>query len=303
MWFKVGAFIMECPCRIGTEKIPKDIMTRFESEAHEYLLAVGGGNTSASKAKGQKYWGASAPILGNVDLTSGKKSSQRSSAQWALTDSEYESREYFNYLKQGGIYRVKGLPPKLMEGDSFFNNPFRMGGVYVLEILEKGVQDEFLQGLIDEFNKPVVISSKLFGNMTLERSYGWFEGRGNWLGETIDVDISCEDENDAKKLLPKLEEMFENAERWDKDIRTFAANELTELANDWLDAENEDEDGEQLPEITEEDFARRIKIVSIELDEDAEFTVFFDDDNMFLRHSVVVYGDLENGPNEANMEG
>ena len=294
---------MEYPCRIGMEKIPEDIMTRFEGEAHEYLIAAGGGNTSASRPKGQEYWGASAPILGNIDLTNGKKSSQKASAQWALTEGEYESRGYFEYFKQGVIYKVKGLPPKLMEGDSFFNNPFRMGGVYVLEILEKGVQDEFLQGLIDEFNKPVVIHSKLFGDMTLDRSYGWFEGSGNWLGETVDVDISCEDENDAKKLLPKLEEMFENAERWDKDIRTFAAGELTELANDWLDAENEDEDGEQLPEITEEDFARRIKIVSIELDEDAEFTVFFDDDNMFLRHSVVVYGDLENGPNEANMEG
>ena len=293
---------MEYPCKIGMEKIPEDIMTRFESEAHEYLLAVGGGNTSASRPKGQDYWGASAPILGNIDLTNGKKSSQKASAQWALTEGEYESRGYFEYFQQGVIYKVKGLSPKLMEGDSFFNNPFRMGGVYVLEILEKGVQDEYLQGLINDFNTPVVIHSKLFGEMTLDRSLGWFEGRGKWLGETVDVSISCEDKAEAEKLLVRLEEMFENAERWDKDIRTFAAGELTGLANDWL-MDTVEDDEEQPPEITEADFASRIKIVSIELDEDAEFTVFFDDDDMFLRHSVVVYGDLENGPNEANMEG
>lgn len=284
------------------EKIPKDIMTRFEGEAHEYLLAVGGGNTSASRPKGQEYWGASAPILGNVDLTGQKKSSREASAQWALTEGEYESREYFGYFEQGVIYRVKGLPPKHLEGSSIVNNPFRMGGVYVLEILEKGVQDEFLQGLINDFNTPVVIRSKLFGDMTLDRSLGWFEGRGNWLGETIDVSISCEDKAEAEKLLVRLEEMFENAERWDDEIRTFAAGGLTELANDWL-MDTVEDDEEQPPEITEADFASRIKIVSIELDEDAEFTVFFDDDDMFLGHSVVVYGDLENGPNEANMEG
>ena len=293
---------MEYPCRIGMEKIPEDIMTRFESEAHEYLLAAGGGNTSASRPKGQGYWGASAPILGNIDLTNGKKSSQKASAQWALTEGEYESRGYFEFFKQGVIYKVKGLPPKLMEGDSFFNNPFRMGGVYVLEILEKGVQDEFLQGLINDFNTPVVIHSKLFGDMTLERSLGWFEGRGNWLGETVDVSISCEDKAEAEKLLVRLEEMFENVQRWDDEIRTFAARGLTELANDWL-MDTVEDDEEQPPEITEADFSRRIKIVSIELDEDGEFTVFFDDDDMFLGHSVVVYGDLENGPNEANMEG
>jgi len=284
------------------EKIPEDILTRFESEAHEYLLAAGGGNTSASRPKGQGYWGASAPILGNIDLTNGKKSSQKASAQWALTEGEYESRGYFEFFKQGVIYKVKGLPPKLMEGDSFFNNPFRMGGVYVLEILEKGVQDEFLQGLINDFNTPVVIHSKLFGDMTLERSLGWFEGRGNWLGETVDVSISCEDKAEAEKLLVRLEEMFENVQRWDDEIRTFAARGLTELANDWL-MDTVEDDEEQPPEITEADFSRRIKIVSIELDEDGEFTVFFDDDDMFLGHSVVVYGDLENGPNEANMEG
>lgn len=293
---------MEYPCKIGMEKIPEDIMTRFESEAHEYLMAVGGGNTSASRPKGQDYWGASAPILGNIDLTNGKKSSQKASAQWALTEGEYESRGYFEYFQQGVIYKVKGLPPKRLEGSSIVNNPFRMGGVYVLEILEKGVQDEYLQGLINDFNTHVVIRSKLFGEMTLERSLGWFEGSGNWLGETVDVSISCEDKAGAEKLLVRLEEMFENAERWDDEIRTFAAGGLTELANDWL-MDTVENDEEQPPEITEADFSRRIKIVSIELDEDEEFTVFFDDDDMFLGHSVVVYGDLENGPNEANMEG
>ena len=63
---------MEYPCRIGMETIPEDIMTRFEGEAHEYLLAVGGG--------------------------------------------------------------------------SFFNNPFRMGGVYVLEILENGPNEANMEG-------------------------------------------------------------------------------------------------------------------------------------------------------------
>ena len=194
------------------------------------------------------------------------------------------------------------MPPKLMEGDSFFNNPFRMGGVYVLEILEKGVQNEFLQGLIDKYTKPVSISSKVFGKMTLDKQLGWYEGKADWLGERISVYISCEEKSEAQKTLKKLEEMYSQAQKWDKEFRECAAKELTELANDWL-MDSVEDDEEQPTEITRSDFARRIKIESIELDDEGEFTVFFGDDDMFRGHSVVVYGSLENGAEEAQMEG
>lgn len=48
-------------------------------------------------------------------------------------------------------------------------------------------------------------------------------------------------------------------------------------------------------EITKEAFAKRITIDSICFDEGGVFTVYFGDDDMFWVHSVVVYGDVENG--------
>ncbi len=40
-----------------------------------------------------------------------------------------------------------------------------------------------------------------------------------------------------------------------------------------------------LPEITQEQFAERIALESIHVDEDGDYTAYYDDDNMFCGHS------------------
>lgn len=39
------------------------------------------------------------------------------------------------------------------------------------------------------------------------------------------------------------------------------------------------------------------------MDPDGSFSAYFDDDDMFFGHCVVVYGTLADGVTEANMEG
>ena len=39
------------------------------------------------------------------------------------------------------------------------------------------------------------------------------------------------------------------------------------------------------------------------MDADASFSAYFDDDDMFFGHCVVVYGTLKDGVTKANMEG
>ena len=87
-------------------------------------------------------------------------------------------------------------------------------------------------------------------------------------------------------------------DRWDRDMRASAARELTELACEWRESADE-----EVPEITEESFARRIELRSIAMDADGSFSAYFDDDDMFFGHCVTAYGTLANGVTAANMEG
>ena len=127
-----------------------------------------------------------------------------------------------------------------------------------------------------------------------------FEGGISWWGEDIDtsleVDSSSEDTWTA--AMTAMKQMMTDQDRWDRDMRAFAARQLTELACDWRESADE-----EVPEITEESFARRIELRSIAMDADGSFSAYFDDDDMFFGHCVVVYGTLEDGVSSAVMAG
>ena len=87
---------------------------------------------------------------------------------------------------------------------------------------------------------------------------------------------------------------------WDRRVREYAADELLELANDW--SQDMDEDGGAV-EVTREQFVERMELESIEVRADGSFQFWFGDGDLFYGHSIWVSGDLENGPNDAAMEG
>lgn len=287
--------------KIGDPVIPEKIRELYCDEIREFIIAAGGGSAGAS-CFDKKHWNANVPILGYIDLASGKQNAGKGCLRFLLTDDEKQSKTYFSYFVSGNIYKIKGMLPKAT-GDSRTDNPYRMNGLYVTEIVSENEQNEFLQKLIDEYNSVVSITSEVFGEMILNKELDWYEGRTSWMGQQIDVTISSEDEDsDISDDLAAAEKFFADQKEWDRKIREYAAGELTELANDWL-ADSVDDEDEEPEEITEEAFAKRITIESVCFDPDGEFTVYFGDDDMFWGHSVVVYGDIVDGPNDAQMEG
>ena len=50
-------------------------------------------------------------------------------------------------------------------------------------------------------------------------------------------------------------------------------------------------------------FAQRIELRTIAMDADGSFSAYFDDDDMFFGHCVVVYGSLTDGVASAEMAG
>ena len=128
------------------------------------------------------------------------------------------------------------------------------------------------------------ITDEFLGELTVDGED--IEGEVEINGEKIYFGISVDDINDketVEKLISKFKKFISEFDKWDKDIREFSAEKLTDNANDWL--RDGLEDGEEFVEITKEKFAERMILNSIGFDENG-FDVYYDDDDMFWGHYI-----------------
>ena len=147
------------------------------------------------------------------------------------------------------------------------------------------------------------ITDEILGEMTFDESLGSFEGEVEISGQNIYFGISVDNINDKEtvdRLISEFKKFISEFDKWDKRIREFSAEKLTDNANDWL--QDSLEDDEEFVEITKEKFAERMVLNSIGFDENG-FEVFYDDDDMFWGHSILVDGTLENGIEQAYIAG
>ena len=167
----------------------------------------------------------------------------------------------------------------------------------LLDLPEPGF-DPDLKAILEEQKKPVTFWEEGLGTFTLNRQVDWFETELDWLGAEISL-VFDQDENRADCVM-NAKALLADAGSWDKRVREYAADELLELANDW--SQDMDEDGGAV-EVTREQFVERMELESIEVRADGSFQFWFGDGDLFYGHSIWVSGDLENGPNDAAMEG
>ncbi|MBR6337278.1 MAG: DUF2262 domain-containing protein [Ruminococcus sp.] len=309
---------MGYPCRIGSHE-PADIQKiekefHFEDAPHEIFVAVGDEEAFChSMGNGNEYSPAKLIILGYHDVTNGRQSAERSRMDWFLTEEERVSESYKAYFEKLTVYKVMGYPAKELTEPPYdnpldlkaeaFNNPFRLGGIYVAEILEKGAEDGFTRGLIDTFLTPKQLHSDTLGELTYQSRREMFECECEWLGKRVTLSFYAG--SGGKECIDKLrqlEQIWADLEKWDRALREFAAKDMTAGANEWL-ADKDPEDGVKEPPITEESFMRRITLSSIHLNDGAGFTAYFDDDDMFSGHTIAVEADLKAGCSSTEIMG
>ena len=167
----------------------------------------------------------------------------------------------------------------------------------LLDLPEPGF-DPDLKAILEEQKKPVTFWEEGLGTFTLNRQVDWFETELDWLGGQISLVFDVGE--DRAGALQNAKALLADAAGWDKRVREYAADELLELANDW--SQDMDEDGGAV-EVTREQFVERMELESIEVRADGSFQFWFGDGDLFYGHSIWVSGDLENGPNDAAMEG
>lgn len=240
------------------------------------------------------YLTPSVRFVASIDPVTDEYRKEQGILCWILHKNQRENRWGYDFEKMT-IYKVRVRKSFDREGVSpVFNNRY-----LVVEIVDEIPSEPRLDVVRQEYLKPVYIEDEKLGQFTLNREYDWFEGSVNWLEEEVSVLLSADEDNGctASNAFAALKTMVSDIPGWDKKIREYAAKELTGLANDW----NEDDD--ENTRITEEDFARRIELGSISFDCDGSCEVTFEDDDMFFGHWVVVYIDKDGKLKSANMEG
>ena len=268
----------------------------FEEDAREILVLLAGG---AGAGKRNGFWDISHYFLAYVDCATGALHVNQGRLVYPLSDEQYAAGNVLGRFPEQVIYRVKARKKKSEEVPEGMTASWR-NQFLIVEIFEEDAACPELEEVLAEYLRPVVLSDEVLGELTLNKDLDLFEVDIAWRGERIsvslEVDSGCEET--WKQAVQAMKTMLADQERWDRDMRAFAARELTELACEWRDSADED-----VPEITEESFAQRLDLTSIAMDSDGSFSAYFDDDDMFFGHCVVVYGTLADGVASAVMAG
>lgn len=142
----------------------------------------------------------------------------------------------------------------------------------------------------------VILECELFGNLELNRSYNWFEGKGMWLGEEVAVTFPTDENGRIDSSLKIAEQLWADQESWRDRLSQRAVSDLLHVKNEfWL------EEGE--PEISAVDFVLRIELDSITIERDGDFEFWYNDNDLFWGHSIAVSGSLKDGPTDACFHG
>ena len=262
----------------------------FEKKEREIIVLrhEGGGGSLRNG-----FWEWDEYFLAYVDCETGELHKEEGRIEFPVIDKEEPPFQ----LKEETIYKLRvreKLPEEVPEGALPAKNYF-----LVVKVLEKNAVCPELEEILIEYRKPVVLQDDILGELTYDKQLKSFEGNVAWLRGKIHISLYVDKDNKsgitkAKKLLKTM--VLEQG-KWDADLRGFAAKELTKLACEWAESE------EEAALITEESFAKRISLSLLWVTSGASFSACFDDDELFFGHSIAVSGSLKKGMISAKIEG
>lgn len=236
----------------------------FEEQTDDMLILTGKKSGSRYSSKG--YRRLQYDYTAVMDMQKNKPEQSFGQLAWIEKDIPFVHKFHFREMR---AYHVRVRKSKDCE------NYHMVCGI-------KKVTGERFEMLKEESQKPISIDS-LFGKFEWNKDYLYFEGKINYSGEACTVRIKTDNGKPAAdSRLERLNGICRQLEKWDFDVKEFAAEDLLELANEWR------EDGD---EITKEEFIRRIGTPDITINADTSMVFMFDSDEMFTDHAIEIYID------------
>lgn len=270
-------------------EVPEELRAlgqKFLPEEFSILAVTGAGGFGGSRTQENGPW------LAVLELTA-----------WKEEDSEEPAHREKAQLVAVADDRLMDYLRRRVRGDSVFQimvRPSEDGKQFLMTELPQPEIDPEMKAILEEQKKPVSIWVPELGTFTLNRLVNWFEAEVEWLGQPARLDIDREEDWDA--CVEKAKALMADQKGWDEKVRSFAADQLLEQANDWAQDAAGNEDGEP-EEITREQFMERLELDAVQISADGRFEFWFNDGEMFWGHSIHVTGSLDQGPEMAQMEG
>jgi len=247
----------------------------FAPETMEIAILIDPSGFGAGRAGKEKYWTVNAGISAWQDLSSGRVHTVENCS---LTTMIENTDELSKKLKANSILTVK-----VCKGEVDF---------LLKEVIESSDTYPELEKILEEQLKSVYYKDEILGTFTLDKSINYFNNKIEWLGESISVSFALDTEENIRDTISVLHNLVKEQSEWDRRVRKFAAEELTNLANDW-----------QEEDVVEEEFAKRIILESITVYADGGFVFWFDDDDLFFGHVIFVEGNLKGDFERAEIAG
>ena len=241
----------------------------FDKKEQEILVLRHEGDVT-SKRNG--FWEVAVCCLAYIDCETGELHKEECRFVFAASEKEYENHLIPEFDKET-VYHLKvrkKLPEELPE------IMIKRLDFLLVDVIEKNAKSPELEEILAEYKKPIIIEDDILGELLYDRTIKSFEGHIPWLDKNIDISLDVDKDNKAgiTKARKAIKEMYLSAEKWDANMRKFAAENLIDLARDWCESE------EEALKITEESFAKRIGIGLISMTSGGSFTAYFSDDDI-----------------------
>ena len=276
--------------RLRNKMTMKEWEDTFEKKEREIIVLrhEGGGGSLRNG-----FWEWDEYFLAYVDCETGELHKEEGRIEFPVIDTE--NLPY--HFEDETIYKLRvreKLPEEVPNGALPIKNHF-----LVMEVLEKNAACPELEEILAEYRKPIILQDDVFGELTYDKQIKSFEGNIAWLGGKVHISLYVDRDNKSgiTKAKKALKTMVSEQEKWDVDLRSFAAKKLTKLACEWAESD------EEATEITEESFAKRISLSLIWMTSGGSFSAYFDDDDLFFGHSITVCGSPKKGLLSADIEG
>lgn len=260
-------------------KAYKALAAQFSPEELDILALTGTGTFGGTQLPDQELWATS------ITLTAWMEEDEEEIRQEAISLVALADERLMGFLRQR-------LPPNfIIKCKARLSHD---GTQLLLTNLPEPGFDPDLKALLEEQKKPVTFETEDMGTFTLRRTMGWFEAEADWLGQAIQLTI--DEEHDQEDSLSTARALLADPARWDEAVRAYAARELLELGNRWV---QEFEDGEP---VTQEEFAQALELESIQIGAQGAFSFCFNGGELFFGHAIQVDGSLAQGCTAAQGE-
>ncbi|MBX0352877.1 DUF2262 domain-containing protein [Bacillus toyonensis] len=258
---------------------------RFSENVIEIAAVTGALGIGASKGGDNILWTASIDLIAWKDLHNNETITKEDiRLAWLVDDEEWRKSKDILTANTVVTLQVRKSENSLM----------------LVKVLETPYKDDELEIILQDAMKPVFYDDGILGEFELDKRVKTFEKRMSWAGEECHLYFDWnEDKHMMKSALETAHVLFKEQYEWNMKMKMYAAKELVELANEWL----QDDDEAEIDEITKEMFIDSITLSSLSVYSEGDFEIFFLDGDIFWGHSIIVSGNIHEGLSSAEIAG